>query len=201
MNLKQAFNIVVNLLFSSVITATTDGARCTRETWSIVKPNEEWTNHRFHPQVWYHTLQDMHDLWKDGYFDYVLDIRPLEDTTMSNGQLLEGWQSFHIPGSYPIDVFPATTLPEDVEMLVDFTSTNVCKDSRIFLHCWSGISANMVAKTLIELGFTNVHVAGPEGTAGIWDWKNDGYELIYNDTFVEEQMIPECITNCSHNIF
>lgn len=164
--------------------------KCSRETWSIVSPNTSWTNHPFHPQVWYHTLEDIHGLWKENYFDYVLDIRPLND----NG-VLEGWESFHIPGSYPINVYPANTPTEEVEMLVDFTSTNVCKDSRIFVHCWTGISGNRVAKTLIELGFTNVHAAGPQGSAGVWDWKTAGYELTYNDTFMPNN-VPSCMNTC-----
>merc|ERR1712127_785892 len=128
--------------------AGTDSAPCTRETWSVVAPNETWTGHNFHPQVWYHTLEDIHELWKAEYFDYVLDIRPLQDFTIDNPGsplLLDGWESFHIPGSYPINVFPPDTPAMNVTMLVDFTSTNVCKDSRIFVHCWSGISGNRVA--------------------------------------------------------
>ena len=81
-------------------------------------------------------------------------------------------------------------------MLVDFTSTNVCKDSRIFVHCWSGISGNMVAKTLIELVFTNVHAAGPQGSAGIWDWKTAEWELVYNDTFEASTLQPDCMKAC-----
>jgi len=141
-------------------------------------------------------------LWKDGYFDYVLDIRPLEDITIDNEGsplLLQGYETFHIPGSYPITVFPPTTPADEVDMLVDFTSTNVCKDSRVFVHCWSGISGNMVAQTLIELGFTNVHAAGPEGNAGIWDWKTAGYELVENDKFDanEKRFQPSCMDACT----
>mmetsp|Transcript_3312 Transcript_3312/g.3523 ORF Transcript_3312/g.3523 Transcript_3312/m.3523 type:complete len:86 (+) Transcript_3312:865-1122(+) len=84
-------------------------------------------------------------------------------------------------------------------MLVDFTSTNVCKDSRVFVHCWSGISGNMVAQTLIELGFTNVHAAGPESNAGIWDWKTAGYEIVENDKFDanEKRFQPSCMDACT----
>mmetsp|Transcript_45493 Transcript_45493/g.51645 ORF Transcript_45493/g.51645 Transcript_45493/m.51645 type:complete len:224 (-) Transcript_45493:32-703(-) len=177
-------------------------AACDREVWSIVNPNTGWTGHTHHPQVWYHNLEDIHSLWKDGYFDYVLDIRPLEDITIDNEGsplLLQGYETFHIPGSYPITVFPPTTPADEVDMLVDFTSTNVCKDSRVFVHCWSGISGNMVAQTLIELGFTNVHAAGPEGNAGIWDWKTAGYELVENDKFDanEKRFQPSCMDACT----
>jgi len=175
---------------------------CTREVYSVVAKNPSWPDHNFHHQVWYHTLNDIHTLWQEDYFDYVLDIRPLEDLTIDNAGtplLLEGWQTLHIPGSYPITVFPPTTPAEDVDMLVDFTSSNTCKDARVFVHCWSGISGNMVAKTLIELGFTNVHAAGPEGSAGMWDWAAAGYDVVYNDTFVAEEtrFHPACIKQCS----
>lgn len=174
---------------------------CTSETWSIINqnPNDSWNDHIYHTQVWYHTLEAVHSLWEEDYFDYVLDVRPLQDFTIdSNGLplLLDGWETFHIPGSFPIAVFPPDTPADEVEMLVDFTSTNVCKDARIFVHCWSGIAGNRVAQTLIELGFTNVHAAGPQGTAGIWDWKAAGYELVHDDTFDAMELQPECMSAC-----
>lgn len=185
--------------WSSKVFATS----CEREVWSIMNPNTDWEDHPLHTQVWYHTLDDIHGLWKEGYFDYVLDIRPLQDfTIVDNGtgepRLLEGWENFHIPGSFPINVFPPDTPADEVDMLVDFTASNVCKDSRIFVHCWSGISANRVAQTLIELGFTNVHAAGPQGSAGILDWKIAGYELVYGDTFDAEakHLQPKCMKAC-----
>ena len=177
-------------------------AACSRSVWSAVDTNLAWeggaTTHDYHPQVWYHTLEDIHSLWKDKYFDYVLDIRPLEDLTVDNDGtplLLQGWETFHIPGSYPINVFPPDIPAAEVKMLVDFNSSNVCKDSRIFVHCWSGISGNMVAKTLIELGFTNVHAAGPAGSAGMWDWMKAGYEVTENDTY--KPMVAKCMNTCS----
>jgi len=111
--------------------------------------------------------------------------------------ILEGYQNFHIPGSFPIATSSDATA-EDIDMLIDFDKSNVCKDSRIFIHCWAGDAANAVAKTLIEVGFTNVHAAGPQGTAGIWDWKAAGYELVYNDTFSadEKRFQPECLKHC-----
>mmetsp|Transcript_23318 Transcript_23318/g.30422 ORF Transcript_23318/g.30422 Transcript_23318/m.30422 type:complete len:217 (-) Transcript_23318:208-858(-) len=175
------------------------GASCTREVYSVVDPNESWNDHPFHPQVWYHTLDDIYNLWKEEYFDYVLDIRPLQDLTAAEGMILEGWETIHIPGSFPITVFPPDTPPGDVEMLVDFASSKVCKDARIFVHCWNGITGNMVADTLIQLGFTNVHAAGPEGNAGMWDWRDAGYEVVRGDTFnVEEKRFqPACIDMCT----
>lgn len=171
-------------------------ACCTREVYSVLDPNTSWTDHPFHTQVWYHTLEDIHALWKEDYFDYVLDIRPLTDTVLDDGMVLEGWETFHIPGSYPINVFPPTTPADEVEMLVDFSSSNVCKDARIFVHCWSGIAGNMVANTLIELGFTNVHAAGPQGSAGMWNWRAAGYESVEDDTFNAEEMQPACMNMC-----
>jgi len=166
---------------------------CTRDVYSVLVPNKEWGDiHDYHTQVWYHTLDDIHALWSEGYFDYVLDIRPPKDIN-NPPDFLEGWESFHIPGSFPIDVYPSDTPASEVEMLVPFDESNICKDSRIFLHCWSGFSANKVAKTLIELNFTNVHAAGPVKAAGIWDWKEAGYELVYNDTFDAEALQPDCL--------
>ena len=84
-------------------------------------------------------------------------------------------------------------------MLVDFTKTNVFKDGRIFVHCWSGISGNRVAKTLIDLGFTNVHAVGPQGNAGIWDWIAAGYDFTYVDKFdaSEPRLQPACMDACN----
>ena len=175
-------------------------AYCTREVYSIVDPNpsSSWDGHTYHQQVWYHSLEDIHNLWKEDYFDYVLDIRPLQDVPLDNGGVLEGWESFHIPGSYPVNIFPSDTPASEVQMLVDFDSSTACKDARIFVHCWVGVAANMVAKTLIELGFTNIHAAGPQGSAGIWDWKAAGYDLVMNDTFdaEESRLQPACIDMC-----
>ena len=172
-------------------------ACCTREVYSILDPNTSWTDHPFHTQVWYHTLEDIYNLWKEDYFDYVLDIRPLQDQ-VSGEMTLEGWETIHIPGSFPINVFPPDTPADEVDMLVDFASSKVCKDARIFVHCWSGISGNMVAQTLIELGFTNVHAAGPQGSAGMWNWRDAGYEVVMNDTFdaEEKDLQPACMDMC-----
>jgi rhodanese-related sulfurtransferase len=174
-------------------------ACCTRDVYSVVDPNASWTDHTFHTQVWYHTLDDIYKLWKEDYFDYVLDIRPLQDNLLDSGLLLEGWETIHIPGSFPINVFPPDTPANEVEMLVDFASSKVCKDARIFVHCWSGNAGNMVAKTLIELGFTNVHAAGPQGSAGMWQWRDAGYELVMGDTFnaEEKRFQPACIDMCN----
>jgi rhodanese-related sulfurtransferase len=170
-------------------------ARCTRDVYSVVDPNASWTDHPFHTQVWYHTLDDIYKLWKEDYFDYVLDTRPLQD--IDNDR--EGWETIHIPGSFPIDIFPPDTPANEVDMLVDFASSKVCKDARIFVYCWSGRSANMVAKTLIELGFTNVHAAGPQGSAGIREWRDAGYEVVIGDTFnaEEKRFQPACIDMCN----
>jgi len=171
---------------------------CTRKVWSVMNKNATWSDaHVWNEQVWYHTLDDVHGLWKEGYFDYVLDIRPLQDTTMSTGMLLEGWETLHIPGSYPINVFPADTPASEITMLVDFASSNVCKDSRIFVHCWSGLAGNRVSQSLIELGFTNVHAAGPASNAGMWQWKDAGYDVVYDDTFDPVSMQPDCIRACN----
>jgi len=186
----------INLFFESLSHVTLADskkpeypAQCTRIAWTSMKPNKNWKNHDFHEMVWYHSLDDVHNLWGEGYFDYVLDIRGLKDKSG-----LEGWENFHIPGSYPIGVDP--NLPADkVEMIVDFSLSNVCKDSRIFVHCWSGIQGNKVARILVDLGFTNVHAAGPQGSAGIWQWKQKGWELTYDDTFSSER-VPKCITEC-----
>merc|ERR1719232_132205 len=175
-----------------------NSAACTRQVWSIMNKNDEWSGHDYHEQVWYHTLNETHDLWQEGYFDYVLDIRPPESQTSKSGNYLAGWEEFHIPGSFPIAMYPIDVPADEVEMLVPFDSSVVCKDSRIFLHCWSGNSANYVAKTLIEMGFTNIHAMGPQFHAGIWDWKENGWELVYNDTFdpTEERLQPKCIDAC-----
>mmetsp|Transcript_5796 Transcript_5796/g.8644 ORF Transcript_5796/g.8644 Transcript_5796/m.8644 type:complete len:236 (+) Transcript_5796:121-828(+) len=174
-------------------------AACTRDVFSMVNPHGDWDNttHDFHPFVWYHTLEDIHSLWTEDYFDYVVDIRGLTDIIFDDGTddglLLEGWETVHIPGSFPIDAIPADQPPENITMLVDFQSSNICKDSRIFVHCWSGISANKVAKSLIALGFTNVHAAGPAGSAGLWDWITAGYDVFRGDTFDPEDYVPSCI--------
>merc|ERR1719270_2794651 len=198
MNLSLLLISLLCICISIPTSCEEDKAVCTRKVWSVVDKNDDWEDHDYHTQVWYHTLDDIHALWEEDYFDYVLDIRPLQSTTLDSGLLLEGWEDFHIPGSFPVTIFPPDTPADEVEMLVDFNSSVACKDSRIFVHCWSGISGNMVAKTLIELGFTNGHAAGPQGSAGIWAWKENGWEIVYDDTFdpTEERLQPKCIDTC-----
>lgn len=74
------------------------------DPFSIVNTNDSWDPnvHTYHAQVWYLPLSEIQDLWEQGYFDYVLDVRGLNDMPR-DGNMLPGWESEHIPGSFPTD--------------------------------------------------------------------------------------------------
>jgi rhodanese-related sulfurtransferase len=147
---------------------------------------------------WYHDFETIHELWKADYFDYVLDVRSLEDFSDE----FTGWETSHIPGSYPvkmssIDCSDSTSGVCDPYTLDEFRGSDICRDARIFVHCWTGILGNAAAKTLVsELGFTNVHAAGPQGNAGFNQWDANEWEIKEGDTYKAEKLVPECAKIC-----
>ncbi|WP_207957049.1 rhodanese-like domain-containing protein [Rubrobacter tropicus] len=74
------------------------------------------------------------------------------------------YEAGHIPGAKPL---PRGLLEyKAAEELPD-------KDARIVVHCALGGRGSLAAKSLKEMGYTNV--ANMEG--GIKDWKEKGYEV------------------------
>lgn len=169
-------------------------AQCSREVYSIATNNTEWPDdHTFHAQVWYHPLNTIHDLWKADYFDYVIDVRGLEDIVF-NGAPLPGWETAHIPGSYPVQVDCADGSCESLS-LDEFLSNDVCLDKRIFVHCWIGVLANVAVEKMVQLGFTNLHAAGPEGSSGFIQWAANGWETVEDDKYNPHRK-PKCAKKC-----
>lgn len=163
--------------------------------YSTVSPNEDWGDaHTYHPQVWYLSLEDIHALWEKNDFDYVLDVRGIEDVELG-GNLLPGWQTEHIPGSFPTDI-DCLTGDCDALTLSHFLSSGACLDAKIFVHCLVGVAANNAAKILIDLGFTNLYAAGPQGTAGYFQRKDMGYPIVYEDMYDSDKFVPECAAKC-----
>jgi len=186
------------LLDSKSITQDCD-AICNCKIYSIVNPNKDWSEphptfgpHRYKPQVWYHTLEQAYNLWKLEYFDYVIDVRTYED--LDN---LPGWKTSHIPGSYLTPLNGCLDGSKtDCFSLDDFLSSTVCLDARIYVHCWVGVAANNAVEKLVELGFTNLHATGPEGSAGFLAWKANGWETVEDDTY-DNVKPPKCPEKCS----
>ena len=169
---------------------------CNRPSpFSTALPNEAWgEDHTYHPQVWYLPLEDIHDLWEQDHFDYVLDVRGIDDVPFGES-ILPGWQTEHIPGSYPTDI-DCLTGNCDALTLSSFLSSGLCLDAKIFVHCWVGVAANAAVQTLIGLGFTNLYAAGPEGSAGYFEWKGMGYPVVYDDTYEANKLVPLCAKKC-----
>lgn len=176
---------------------------CERKTYSSVNPNKDWGEHpefgphRYQPQVWYHTMEETYDLWKASYFDYVIDTRTYDQFDDGNSLFLPGWKDSHIPGSYLI---PLTGCLDgsgtNCFSLDDFLSNGICLDARIYVHCWVGVAANNAVEKLVQLGFTNLHATGPEGSAGFLVWSANGWETVEDDTY-DTVTPPTCMEECS----
>jgi hypothetical protein len=84
-----------------------------------------------------------------------------------------------------------TALTDEImgDALSKFT-TPACRSSTVLVHCSTGFLGNQGAKALADFGFRHVHAMGPEGTSGLLDWQNLGYEVELEDTFVE--VTPGC---------
>ena len=163
--------------------------------YSVANPNEAWGDkHTYHAQVWYLDLADIYDLWQSDYFDYVLDVRGIDDVDM-NGTLLPGWQTEHIPGSFPTNN-ACLTGDCDALTLYDFLASDACLDAKIFVHCWVGVAANQAVEKLVQMGFTHLYAAGPQGSAGYFAWKGAGYPVVYDDVYHPGSLVPDCAAAC-----
>eukprot|EP00977_Amphora_coffeiformis_P027780 scaffold34643_cov139-Amphora_coffeaeformis.AAC.1 len=170
--------------------------------YSVVTPNDDvaWQNQTYHAQVWYLGLEDAYNMWKAGYFDYVLDVRGL-DYFPHQPVDLPGWQESHIPNSYPTDFRCLVDgLEADCEngpLTLDyFRSSAKCLDAKILVHCWSGVNANKAVTPLVELGFTNLYTIGPEKSGGFIKWAAEGYDAVGPEEYEPGKLIPSCAKQC-----
>jgi len=152
--------------------------------------------HAFHDGVIYRSLVDAHAKWKQGHFTHVLDVRELGP----NGDL-EGWRDMHIPGSFPLTVFPGSPAfrqleEKDCHNLGPLSqSYQGCKDTKVLVNCWSGGTANTVAKFLVQMcNWTDVTAMGHQSSSGIWQWAAAFPEdMVYNDTRNATELVPPCV--------
>ncbi|MBA2512632.1 MAG: rhodanese-like domain-containing protein [Actinomycetota bacterium] len=95
----------------------------------------------------------VHDALRSGEGVTVVDVREPDE-----------YEAGHVPGAKPL---PRGLLEyKAAEELPD-------KDARIVVHCALGGRGALAAKSLKEMGYTNV--ANMEG--GIKGWKENGYEV------------------------
>ena len=87
---------------------------------------------------------------------------------------VDEWQQGHLPGALHV---PRGNLESRIERVAPE------KDRAVVLYCAVGNRSAFGAKTLVELGYTNVHsLAG-----GIEDWKRDGLEIVLPRTLSPEK--------------
>jgi molybdopterin/thiamine biosynthesis adenylyltransferase/rhodanese-related sulfurtransferase len=99
------------------------------------------------------TTPDTHDRLGSADTPLFLDVRELDE-----------WQEGHLPGAFHI---PRGNLESRIEALVPD------KQHEIVVYCASGARSAFAAKSLEELGYTNVSSM----SGGFTDWKRNGYEF------------------------
>jgi molybdopterin/thiamine biosynthesis adenylyltransferase/rhodanese-related sulfurtransferase len=84
------------------------------------------------------------------------------------------WDEGHLPGAHNVG---RDYLESRTERLIPD------RETPIVIYCESGNRSLMAAKTLRELGYTNVrHLSG-----GYVDWKRDGYEIVFPKSLTPAQ--------------
>jgi molybdopterin/thiamine biosynthesis adenylyltransferase/rhodanese-related sulfurtransferase len=84
------------------------------------------------------------------------------------------WDEGHLPGAHNIG-------RDYLESRIERTIPD--RETPIVLYCESGNRSLMAAKTLVDLGYTNIrHLSG-----GYVDWKRDGYEIVFPKSLTPQQ--------------
>jgi len=114
-------------------------------------------------------VEEAYEMWKNGEFDMIIDVRAFED----RGNNL-GYSTYHIPGS--------TNVPElgfDLADNQDWASMrdDSCKDMSVLVVCYGGLLSFGATDYLIENGWTNIYTA-PQDEWGVQygGWVDAGYE-------------------------
>jgi len=110
--------------------------------------------------------KELHKLIQDDVDDlYIVDIR--EPDQVGHGEI------FHLN--------LVTITRGYLEFKIENKIEN--KDARIVIYCCTGSRGNLAAKTLTDMGYTNVYSL----KGGIRQWVNDGYPLdtVYGEVFLK----------------
>ncbi len=93
------------------------------------------------------------------------DAQALDGAAWLDVREADEWQEGHLPGAVHV---PRGFLESRIENVV------ADRSAPVVLYCASGGRSAFAAKSLAELGYTNVHsLAG-----GFTDWKRNGYEIV-----------------------
>jgi molybdopterin/thiamine biosynthesis adenylyltransferase/rhodanese-related sulfurtransferase len=93
------------------------------------------------------------------------DAQALEGAAWLDVREADEWQEGHLPGAVHV---PRGFLESRIENVV------ADRSAPVVLYCASGGRSAFAAKSLADLGYTNVHsLAG-----GFTDWKRNGYEVV-----------------------
>jgi molybdopterin/thiamine biosynthesis adenylyltransferase/rhodanese-related sulfurtransferase len=105
----------------------------------------------------------LHDELATGQRSELVDVR-------AQGE----WDEGHLPGAHNVG---RDYLESRIERALPE------RDTPIVLYCESGNRSLMAAKTLRELGYTNVRYLN----GGYVDWKRDGYEIVFPKSLTPQQ--------------
>jgi len=140
------------------------GEKAKKLFWKVAGPLLRRALKEKHKDVSEISIQEVNRLIKKGEKMVLLDVREKEE--LSLGYLKD---SIFIPRA---------NLPDKVETLLPD------KDAPIIVYCAAGVRSILAAKTLKEMGYTDV-VSMREGIEG---WKKAGYEVASNSGLTSQQL-------------
>ena len=99
-------------------------------------------------------VTESHQMWQDGYFVFVLDVRSDEE-----------YEGGHIEGAYlQVDMATTAAIPDWMRG---------CEDCAIAVYCRSGRRAQIAAEHLEAAGFTRLY-----NILGVNQWTEAGFPLV-----------------------
>jgi rhodanese-related sulfurtransferase len=118
-------------------------------------------------QISYETIQTEGGSYKNIDSAQLAEILKNKDFVLINT---------HIPYEGEIELTDALVPYNEIEKNLDKLSSD--KSAKIVLYCRSGRMSEIAAKTMVQLGYTNIW----NHTGGMIDWEKQGHKLIHKQS-------------------